>query len=107
MKKLLAFVIVLGVAGFLVYRFVLTSAAERSCERLANLCGQKTAVDACVRTMKEVGKTSKESASKFDGCMGDAKSCAEGLGCVAGAGIGAAGSMINDFLKGLGEAVKK
>jgi len=107
MKKLLAFVIVLGAAGFLFYRFVLTSATERSCERLATLCGQKSAADGCVRTMTELGKSNKEAASKFESCVADAKSCAAGAGCMVGAGIGAAGQVLDEFLKGIGEAVKK
>jgi hypothetical protein len=107
MKKLLAFVIVLGVAGFLVYRYVLTSATERSCQRLATLCGQKAGVDGCVRGMAELGKTNKEAASRFDSCVADAKSCAAGVGCGVGAGLSAAGGLLNDFVKDIEDAVKK
>jgi hypothetical protein len=107
MKKLLAFVIVLGAAGFLVYRYVLTSTTERSCERLATLCGHKAGIDRCVRGMTELHKTNKEAASRFDTCIADAKSCAAGMGCGVGAGLSAAGGLLNDFVKGIEDAVKK
>src|SRR5689334_17780500 len=107
MKKLLAFVIVLGAAGFLVYRYVLTSATERSCQRLATLCGQKAGVESCVRGMAELGKTNKEAAARFDTCVGEANSCAAAVGCGVGAGLSAAGGLVNDFIKGLEDAVKK
>ena len=107
MKKLLAFVIVIGAAGFLIYRYVLTSATERSCERLATLCGQKSGVERCVSGMAELGKTNKEAASKFDSCVASATSCAAGVGCGVGAGLSAAGGLLNDFVKGVEDAVKK
>jgi hypothetical protein len=107
MKKLLVLA-VLGAAVFLVYRFVLTSATERSCQRLASLCGDKSmAVESCVRGMTDLGKTNKEAAAKFDDCVSDAKSCAAGAGCMVGAGLSAAGGLLNDFMKGVGDAVKK
>ena len=90
MKKLLAFVIVLGAAGFLVYRYVLTSATERSCERLARLCGKTAPVESCVRGMTQLSKSNKDAASRFDACMADAKSCAAGVGCGVGSGLSAA-----------------
>jgi hypothetical protein len=79
MKKLLAFLVIVGAAGFLVWKFVLAPAPERSCERLAALCGTKvTGLDGCVRGMTELGKSNKEAAAKFDSCVGGAKSCLEG-----------------------------
>jgi hypothetical protein len=108
MKKLLVFLIVLGAVGFLVHRYVLTSATERSCQRLASLCGEKSgAVDSCVRGLGDLGKTNKEAASRFDSCVADARSCAAGAGCLVGAGLSAAGGLLNDFVKGVGDAVKK
>ena len=108
MKKLLVFLIVVGAAVFLIHRFVLTSATERSCQKLASLCGDKSmAVDSCVRGMDELTKNNKDAASKFDSCVADAKSCAAGAGCLVGAGLSAAGGLLNDFMKGVGEAVKK
>jgi hypothetical protein len=108
MKKLLVFLIVVGAAVFLVQRFVLTSATERSCQRLASLCGDKSmAVDSCVRGMNDLAKNDKEAARKFDSCVGDAKSCAAGAGCLVGAGLSAAGGLLNEFMKGIGDAVKK
>jgi hypothetical protein len=107
MKKLLAFVIVLGAAGFLVYRYVLTSATERSCERLATLCGRKAAIEGCVRSLTELGKSNKEASSRFDTCIAEAKSCSAGVGCGVGAGLSAARGLLNDFVKGVEDAVKK
>lgn len=112
MKKLLAFLVVIGVGGFLVYRYVITSASERSCQRLASLCGERSgALEQCVRGVDQLGKANKEAVSKFESCVGDAKSCQEGAGCmvgaVVGAGVGAAGQVINDFMKGLGNAIGK
>jgi hypothetical protein len=60
-----------------------------------------------VRGMDELTRTNKEAASKFDGCVADAKSCAAGAGCLVGAGLSAAGGLLNDFMKGVGDAVKK
>jgi hypothetical protein len=112
MKKFLAFLVVLGVGGFLVYRYVITSASERSCARLASLCGDKSAaVDQCVKGVNELGKASSDAVSKFESCVGDAKSCQEGAGCmvgaVVGAGVGAAGKVLDDFMKGIGKAIGK
>jgi hypothetical protein len=108
MKKLLAFLIVVGVGGFLVYRYILTSAPERSCQRLASLCGDKSGgFDSCVRGVTELGKTNKGAASKFDACVAEAKSCGEGAGCLVGAGFSAAGGVLNDFMKGIGNAIGK
>ena len=107
MKKLVALVVLIG-AGFLVYRYVITSAPERSCQRLARLCGDKSGgVESCVRGMTDLGKTNKEAASKFDNCVADAKSCGEGAGCLVGAGFSAAGGVLSDFMKGIGHAIGK
>jgi hypothetical protein len=108
MKKLLAFLIVVGAAGFLVWKFVLAPAPQRSCARLAALCGQKTAaLEGCVRGMTELGNSNREAASKFDSCVGKAGSCLEGTGCLVGAGVSAAGGALNDFVKGIGNAIGK
>jgi hypothetical protein len=108
MKKLLAVVILLGAAGFFVYRYVLTSAPERSCQRLASLCGTKSAsFDSCVRGMTELNKTNRDAATRFDSCVASAKSCGEGAGCLVGAGFSAASGLFNDFVKGVGSALGK
>ena len=107
MKKLIALLVVVG-AGFLVYRYVLTSAPERSCQRMATLCGGKSVgLERCVRGMTELGKTNKEGVSKFEACVNDAKSCGEGAGCLVGAGFSAASGVLNDFMKGVGNALGK
>ena len=107
MKKLIALLVVAG-AVFLVYRYVLTSAPERSCQRIATLCGDKSGgLDQCVRWMTELGKTNKEAVSKFEACVDQAKSCGEGAGCLVGAGFNAASGVLNDFMKGVGKAIGK
>jgi hypothetical protein len=107
MKKLLVLLIVVGAGAFLVYRYVLTPAPERSCQRLASLCGGKVRVEGCVNGMTELGKTNKEAAAKFDTCVADAKSCGEAAGCLAGAGISAATGVFNEFVKGVEHALGK
>jgi hypothetical protein len=108
MKKLLVFLLIVGAGGFLFYRYVLTSAPERSCQRLATLCGgASTGLDQCVRGVTELGQKNQEAVSKFEACVADAKSCGEGAGCLVGAGVDAAGSVVNDFLKGVGKALGK
>ena len=107
MRKLLLLLIV-GVGGFLIYRYVITSPEKRSCERLAELCGEKAmGVDRCVGDVTELGKTSRGAVAKFDACVSDAKSCGEGAGCLVGAGFSAAGNAVNDFIKGVGKALAK
>jgi hypothetical protein len=107
MRKLLLLLIV-AVGGFLIYRYVITTPEKRSCERLAELCGDKAmGIDKCVGDVTELGKTSKGAVARFDACVAEAKSCGEGAGCLVGAGFSAAGSMINDFVKGVGKALAK
>ena len=107
MKKLLTFLIVVGVGGFLVYRYVFTSAETRSCQKLAQLCGEKSDVEKCVQGINELGKTNSAAVSKFNSCVSDAKSCGEGAGCLVGVGLSTAGNMLNEFLKGVGKALEK
>ena len=72
MRTLFGLLLVLGVAGFLLYRYVLPSSEKRSCERLAELCGRPTAnVDRCVADMSALGKTSQEAVTRFDGCVAE------------------------------------
>ena len=106
MKKLLLLVI-LGGIGWFAYRTLMGSPERRSCQKLAELCGDKAQIDGCVSDVKDLGKMSKDAASKFDSCVADAKSCAAGAGCMVGAGLSAAGGLLNDFMKGVGDAVKK
>jgi hypothetical protein len=106
MKKLLALVVLAGI-GFVVYRYVLTSATERSCQRLASLCGRASAVEGCVRGMTELGRTNKEAAGNFDRCVADAQSCAAAMGCGVGAGLSAARGVLDEFVRGIEDAVKK
>jgi hypothetical protein len=105
--KRLFFLLLLAGAGYLVYRYYITRAEGASCHRLAELCGHKgSEIDKCVDDVRELGKANKEAVAKFNSCVADAKSCGEGAGCLVGAGFGAAGKMFEDFLKGVGKALK-
>jgi hypothetical protein len=106
MKKLFL-LLLLAAAAYLGYRYFITTAEARSCRHLADLCGDKTKeVDKCVEDVRELGKASREAVTRFDACVAGAKSCGEGAGCLVGAGFGAAGTMLNDFVKGVGKAIK-
>lgn len=108
MRTLFGLLLVLGVAGFLLYRYVLPSSEKRSCERLAELCGRPTAnVDRCVADVSALGKTSQEAVTRFDGCVADAKTCGEAAGCLVGAGVSSASGVFHEFMKGVGKALEK
>ncbi len=106
MKKLLV-LIVLAAVGYGAYRWWHRAPEKRACARLSALCGDKGDADRCERDMAELAKTaSAENMSKLDSCLGDAKTCAEGAGCVFGTGVNAFGDALNQFMKGVGGATK-
>lgn len=104
MKKLLALVIV-GAAAFVAYRHFL-SPPKRACAHMASLCGaQARDQDACVQQFVDFErKLGPEPSRKAVACVTEAKSCAEAVGCVAGAGAGALGDALKELLKGAGKA---
>lgn len=86
----------------------LSSPQRRTCGRVGKLCelsGEKisTCEDEVGRVMKEIGK---EQAERLAACVRDSKGCAEANGCLAGAGLGALGEQIHDFLRGMGRSLK-
>ena len=51
-------------------------------------------------------QASSESLDKFHNCVADAKTCAEGGGCLVGAGLSAAGNAVRQFIEGIGKTLK-
>jgi hypothetical protein len=108
MKKFLIVAILLGAGGVFAWKHFMRSEA-RSCAKLADLCGDKAKdMDKCVSDMADLRKQlGDDVANKFDSCVADAKTCAEGAGCMVGAGMSGVGDAVNQFMKGMGKALNK
>lgn len=108
MKKFLVVVLLLGVGGYFAWRHF-ANPEKRSCAKLADLCGEKSKdIDKCAADMAEMRKSlGDEATRKFDACVSEAKTCAEGAGCMVGAGASALGDALNNFMKGMGKAAGK
>jgi hypothetical protein len=108
MKKLFV-LLLLGGLGYGAYYWWSHRAPEkRACARLTELCGDKNQAAQCERDMSELAKQAKpETMSKLDTCLGDAKTCAEGAGCVFGTGVNVFGDALGQFMKGVGGALNK
>jgi hypothetical protein len=106
MKKL--FVLAALVAGaYAVYHLGLLSPERRSCRKLAQLCGEQAeGIDKCIRDLQSLAGTSQSALMKLDRCVAGASTCSQGVGCLLGAGFTAAGSMLSDFVRGLGKALE-
>lgn len=107
MKKLLVFLIVVGLIGgaaYFGYTRYIAKNPRSACRKLADLCGhqgddqQKQCEDAIQRMEKISGK---ESVGKSVSCILGSDSCAKGMGCMVGMGVGALG----EFLDGLKRSV--
>jgi hypothetical protein len=107
MKKL--FLLVLFVAGgFAAYRYGLFQPERRACRKLAQLCGEQAGgVDKCVQDLEPLSRSSPAAVEKLDKCVKDASGCAQGIGCLLGAGATAAGNMLTDMIKGIGKAMQQ
>ena len=108
MKKLLGSLLgllVIAAIGYGVYRYFLAPSSERSCDRVAKLCGGKgeQATESCVKIFGKLEKAGGESAAQTHECIREAESCAAAVGCMVGGSLGAAG----EFLKGLKGAIEK
>jgi hypothetical protein len=110
MRKLVTTVIVLGLlgaGGYLLYRHVLAPPEQRACRHLADLCGNsdeagQEALQRCQGLLQDLTRASGgKRMKKVTGCILESQSCAKGMGCLAGAGLGAAG----EFFDGLREAI--
>lgn len=82
------------------------SAEAQICGRMETLCG--TARDECKGLVKTVQEDfGDEGVQGLKACFSDAKSCNEATGCVMGKGLKSLTDSMGDFLKGLGEGLKK
>src|SRR5215831_17476994 len=106
MLKALLLLLVLAVAGIIVYvRFFAPD--RRACSRLAELCGPSTNIDACASHFSQLRRSSSEAFQKLMSCLSDAKSCGQGTRCVLGAGFTATEHVVDDLIKGIGKALEK
>jgi hypothetical protein len=108
MKRLGVVILVVVAAGVL-WRWQMFSTEKRTCSRMAELCNAKAGdLDRCVTELSELRKRGgDEIANRLHACVHDAQSCAQSSGCLIGADVGAAGSAVGDFFKGIGDALKK
>ena len=107
MKKVGVVILVLIAAGIVLFRY--TSSERRTCVRIAELCNAKADdLNQCVNQLSDLRKRSgEEITNRLHSCVHDAQSCAQTSGCLIGANLGAAGSAVGDFFKGVGDALKK
>jgi hypothetical protein len=113
MKKLLTFVIVVGLlvgGGYLAYKYLLSPGDSRACHRLADLCGGQMAGDSlqsCTDLFDKLRQaTGDERADKTIGCVQQSQSCMAAMGCLTGAGVGAGIEAASEFLRGLRNSLK-
>jgi hypothetical protein len=108
MKKLLVFLIIVGLIGggaYFGYTRYLAKTPKSACRKLAELCGQRgddgkhRQCEDAIQRMEQV--SGKESVQKSVSCILEADSCAKGMGCMVGLGVGALG----EFLEGLKRSV--
>jgi hypothetical protein len=113
MKKLLVFLIVVGILGggaWLLYTKVLMTPEKRTCGRLAELCGEKRRPDGekCVEGMEKLRKAiGNEAYGKAVDCIDRATSCMGAMGCVAGGGLRGLGDFLEGMLDGVGDDLQK
>ena len=112
MKKAVALVVVLGIGGAGVAAYAYFRQPERAaCVRVADLCGEKDGgmkeLDQCVDEVTQWRKVAGDDAvNKGIQCVDEAKTCAEAMGCVAGASVKGMEGLVNDFVKGFGKAAQ-
>ncbi len=103
MKKILLLLIVVAVAagGALGYQRLFGSRGAQVCGRLAVLCGGQLSGERLERCAAQFDRlqevVGKEKVTRMARCVDGAGSCIMGMGCVAGASLGATA----DFLKGM------
>jgi hypothetical protein len=105
MGKVIALVLALALAGYLVYRF--TRPAEHdACDRVTALCGAKKAdAKVCREKLAHTRKAfGEEPVNRFVQCASESQSCMEAVGCTAG---GAVDTVFGDFLKGFQRAMDR
>jgi hypothetical protein len=108
MKKLLV-IMVLAVAAYAAYAYVVRPAEKRACTRLAELCGLDPGgaeSERCREMLDALKKSNAASVAQVTTCVADAKSCAEAAGCASGAALSAGAGFAKDFLSGLQKMTK-
>jgi len=112
MKKALPILVLLVIIGVAAGAFAfLRNPNRNACMRVGELCGwkdgSKEQLDQCTTQVEQWRKSAgDESVDKGIACVGEAKSCGEAMGCVAGAGVSGFKNAVDDFLKGFGKATK-
>lgn len=105
MKWLLVLVLLLG-GAYAYYHFFYAHPEVLACRHFSELCGPDSRKQ-CEESFDALAQVSPaEDIKKATTCVGNATSCPQAAGCIAG-GAGKAGiKAVGDFLKGLGESIK-
>ncbi len=107
MKKF-GVVVILAVGGYFAWQQFLTP-QKRACSKLASLCDhdadQRASCESAFAQIEKSGGS--EQSARLASCLADASSCPAGAGCLAGAGISAAGNAAVDFIKGMTKTLGK
>lgn len=107
MKKLVVVLMLLGAGGYVAWAHWLKP-ERRACAKMAELCGDKTNVDKCTNDLGDLKKSlGTDVADKFADCTAKATTCPEAAGCLVGAGMKGVGDAMNNFMKGMGNALSK
>lgn len=104
MKALIALV-VLGVAGWLVYTQVLASPASRICDRMADLCGAEPGkASSCEEDLDQIGRMLGDRAlERIDDCVAGSEQCLEATACM---GAGLTREALEDVVEGIERGLK-
>jgi len=108
MKKLLV-IVVLAVAGYAAYTFVLRPPAKQTCMRTADLCGldpRGRETEQCMQMLESLKKSNPASVEQVMTCIADAKSCGEAAGCASGVALTVGTGFVKDFMNGLQKSIK-
>jgi hypothetical protein len=105
MKKLLAVVIVLVVAGGAYAAYAWTQTPERRlCRRMGELCqvdGTFKDFDECTAAVEKLEKqVGEERVEQAANCVDKADSCAVATGCIAGTGFDVMQDLLRGFMRG-------
>jgi hypothetical protein len=108
MKTLLGLIVIagLGVGGWFIYTTYFTP-ERRACSRLAELCGDGKRLERCDEKLGELRKLAGDEAhGKATRCIGEAKTCMNAVGCVAGASLSGVGQFLEGLVDGFAPAAR-
>ena len=112
MKKALPIILFVVIAGAAAGAFAyIRNPTRMACVRVGDLCGVQggtaSDLDQCVDNVKQWRKIAGDDAvDKGVACVEKANTCGEAMGCMAGAGFKGLEGVMNDFMKGFGNAIK-